>query len=361
MQVGKFGTLSELAIEVERQYNVQKDFIANTENMTVYAPNEEEGFKVNVGVENQGVHKLLLDDLALQQMATKSEIPRSYQKSLIARGEEALFAHNINTLQSAHPHNRMIRTLDGHARSFMSDKYKRIDNMPVLSTILPVLHEKGGDLKIESCDITANKMYLKIVSPKLQGEVKQGDVVQAGMIISNSEVGLGSWRMQQLLYTLACTNGMISGKEVGGIDQRHVGARQHEGIMFREDTVYADQQAFALKVRDTMDQLLDEGNFQRQLERLRETTTRSMAKQADPTKVVIELGKEVGYTQTEGSAIMQHLIQGGDLSQYGLANAVTRYAQDDEVSYDRSTQLEAIGGKVIDLTGRKLERILEAA
>jgi len=42
-------------------------------------------------------------------------------------------------------------------------------------------------------------------------------------------------------------------------------------------------------------------------------------------------------------------------------NAVTRYAQDEDVNYDRSTQLEAVGGKVITLTGRKLERILEAA
>ena len=107
--------------------------------------------------------------------------------------------------------------------------------------------------------------------------------------------------------------------------------------------------------------MLDEGSFQTTLEKLRETADRQIAPKADPSKVIIELGKEVGFTQTEGSSIMQHLIRGGDLSQYGLANAVTRYAQDEEVTYDRSTELEGIGGKVIDLTGRKLERILEAA
>jgi hypothetical protein len=326
---------------------VQHSLVDETFNLMAFLP----------GTGNQG---LTLDPLALQQMGTKNEIPISYQRKL-QKENRALLAHNINILHRQTPMNRMVRTLDGTARAFMSDKYRRIDNYPVLETILPVLLEKNNDLKIESCDVTGNNMFLKLVSPKLQGEVKQGDVVQAGIIISNSEVGLGSWKMKRLLYTLECLNGMISGKEIGGIDRRHIGARQNEGILYREDTIYADQQAFALQVRDTLDTLLDEGSFQQALENLRETTTRTMTKEADPSKVVIELGKEVGFNQTESSSIMQHLITGGDLSQYGLANAVTRYAQDDEVSYDRSTELEAIGGKVIELTGRKLERILEAA
>lgn len=35
-------------------------------------------------------------------------------------------------------------------------------------------------------------MYIKVVNPRLQQEVVPGDIVQAGVIISNSEVGLGS-------------------------------------------------------------------------------------------------------------------------------------------------------------------------
>ena len=40
-------------------------------------------------------------------------------------------------------------------------------------------------------------------------EVKQGDTVQAGIIISNSEVGLGSLSLRTFLYRLVCLNGMI--------------------------------------------------------------------------------------------------------------------------------------------------------
>ena len=47
--------------------------------------------------------------------------------------------------------------------------------------------------------------------------------------------------------------------------------------------------------------------------------------------------------------MLKHLIQGGDLSAWGLGNAVTRAAQD-VASYDRATEMESIGGKVIELS-----------
>jgi len=364
MKTGQFGTLQSLAAEIDRRNSTQKDFITGTQNMTVRVeptPQNQPEFTLQTFTNGSGHEAYRLNDLALEQMGTKAEIPASYQRKLIDKDPE-LLAYNINALNHKFPVNRMVRTLDGKARAFLSDKYKRIDNFPVLETILPAILEKGPDLEVMSCDVTDTRMYLKVVSPRLQGEIKVGDILQAGIIISNSEVGLGSWKMQMLLYTLACMNGMITGKDVTpGIEKRHLGSKQTEGILYREDTVFANSKAFALQVRDTFDSLLDEGNFQKTLERLRATTENRIAPKADPSKVIIELGREVGFTQNEGSTIMQHLIRGGDLSQYGLANAVTRYAQDDEVSYDRSTELEAIGGKIVDLNGRKLERILEAA
>jgi hypothetical protein len=58
-----------------------------------------------------------------------------------------------------------------------------------------------------------------------------------------------------------------------------------------------------------------------------------------------------GVTVTEGetSSVLRHLIRGGDLSAWGLANAVTRTAED-VADYDRATELEAAGGRVIELS-----------
>jgi len=42
-------------------------------------------------------------------------------------------------------------------------------------------------------------------------------------------------------------------------------------------------------------------------------------------------------------------LTGGDLSKWGLANAVTSLANEAE-DYDRVVELERIGGKIVDLT-----------
>jgi hypothetical protein len=42
------------------------------------------------------------------------------------------------------------------------------------------------------------------------------------------------------------------------------------------------------------------------------------------------------------------LIRGGDLTQYGLSNAVTQMSQDIE-DYDRASDLERMGGQIIEL------------
>jgi hypothetical protein len=50
----------------------------------------------------------------------------------------------------------------------------------------------------------------------------------------------------------------------------------------------------------------------------------------------------------EGAGVLAHLIRGGDLSQWGLVSAVTRFSQD-VADYDRATELERIGGRIVEL------------
>lgn len=63
-------------------------------------------------------------------------------------------------------------------------------------------------------------MYIKVVNERIQTEVVPGDIVQAGILISNSEVGMGSVSVKPLIYRLVCTNGMVADVGVG---KRHVG------------------------------------------------------------------------------------------------------------------------------------------
>ena len=89
-----------------------------------------------------------------------------------------LLAYNANTWFKQESSQRMLRTLDGSARAYLSNRYRRIDNIDIAGVTLPIL---GGlpDIRFESCQITESRMYIKAVNPRLQAEVSPGDIVQA--------------------------------------------------------------------------------------------------------------------------------------------------------------------------------------
>ena len=54
--------------------------------------------------------------------------------------------------------------------------------------------------------------------------------------------------------------------------------------------------------------------------------------------------------------MLRHLIEGGDLSAYGLVNAVTHFAQDVD-DYDRATEFEALGGTHARASRQGVDRV----
>ena len=80
----------------------------------------------------------------------------------------------------------------------------------------------------------------------------------------------------------------------------------------------------------------------------------------DVPGIVKLASREFHITDDEGEGILQHLIEGKDLTLYGLSNAVTRHSQDVE-NYDRATQLESIGYNILSMPARQWNRINQAA
>ena len=76
---------------------------------------------------------------------------------------------------------------------------------------------------------------------------------------------------------------------------------------------------------------------------------------------MVELtGRSYGLNQDEQDSILQYLISGGNLSKYGLSNAITRASQEVE-SYDRATALEGIGYNILSMPARQWSRINQLA
>jgi hypothetical protein len=345
MKTGK--TLQELAVEIDRQNKAKKDYIANTGEMQMLVSECENGSgKFVPFLSLEGMKPFGINAIAHNQISEKTGIPARYYNRMLAEQPE-LLANNVNTWFKKEPAQRMIRTLDGKARAFLSDRYRRIDNYEIASAVLPMISDMKG-ATVESCEITDQRMYIKVVNPKVEAEIVPGDVVQSGLLISNSEIGLGSVSVMPLVYRLICSNGMIaadSGQRRSHIGRLNEADENYE--IYRSETIEADDKAFILKLQDIVKSTTDSVHFNKIVSAMR---TGAAAKITGDIPGVVELAsKTYGILEKESQGVLDHLIRGNDLSLYGLANAVTHHAQ--EVgSYDRSTELEMTAWVILNMT-----------
>ena len=191
-------------------------------------------------------------------------------------------------------------------------------------------------------------MYLKVINKRMKAEVTVGDVVQAGFCISNSEIGMGSLRVEPLIYRLVCKNGLIV-KDYAK-KKYHVG-RQVEGEenayeIYSDETLAQDDKAFFMKVQDIVRCAVDESKFMLTVDKMRESM--NIPLEHDPVKEVELLADKFQLNQSEQGDVLRQLFKGGDNSRYGLFNAVTAASQLSP-SYERATTLERIGGEILAL------------
>jgi hypothetical protein len=154
-------------------------------------------------------------------------------------------------------------------------------------------------VRFESVELTETRLYLKVVTPRVQCEVAPGDVVQAGVVVSNSEVGCGSLAVQPLLYRLVCVNGLIASDRA--LRKTHVGraieSNEESVRVFKEDTLAADDRAFFLKVRDVVEAAVSEATFRQVSDKLKQTL--GIKLRGDPVKSVKLLANRYELAEQE--------------------------------------------------------------
>jgi hypothetical protein len=341
MKTGR--ALQDLAAELDRQAGSKKDYLADTRAIRLEATPDAATPVILQGV-NGG---MALRPTAHAQLAEALRIPKPYYDRMLSEAPD-LLATNANRWLQKQPARKLVRTLDGQVRAFLSDSYRPLDNLELAEAVLPKLI--GLEAAVISGEVTESRFYLKAVTAKIAGDVKPGDTVQAGLVVSNSEVGQGSLRVEALDYRLVCTNGMIRETAVRkahlGRGARGLDAIEDAREFFRDETRQADDRAFFLKVQDAVGSMFDAGRFDTRLMQYRDA--QAVVIEADPVRVVEATARRFQLNDTERTSVLRHLIRGGDLSAWGVANAVTRAAEDAE-QYDRATELEAIGGKVVEL------------
>lgn len=348
MKNGK--TLVELATEIERRAAAKKDFVVQSKAIEMDPASSALHFGTQWMEPNAHTHS---------QIAAYTGVPKLYYDKMRAE-QPHLLAANVNTWMKAHDEPRMIRTLDGGARAFLSDRFRPMENEDLGEAVIPVLLDLG--VEVMSCEITDRRLYIKAVDQKVVKSIPKGKHIGDGthtifetdelcpaIVISNSEVGAGMLSVQTSLFTKACTNLAIFNER--SIRKHHVGQKHEitDGLyqMLSDETRRVSDKALWMQVRDVVRNAFDKARFEALANKVAGLVDQKI--EGDVVRVVDLAGRRFGANEGEKKSILRHLIEGGDLSRYGLFNAVTRTAED-IADYDRATEFEAMGGAVIDLT-----------
>ena len=354
-------SLQELAIEIERRSKAKRDLVVSTKNIEMLPD-----MKLNIAdKELIGINKIAHDQIALH-----AEIPKKYYDRMMADAPD-LLANNVNTWFRKYPVARMVRTLDGNARALLSDRYRPLENEDLATAVLPVIMDMGLD--IMSSQITDSRLYLKAVDPKVTRELlaiggKFGDgghnivrCLAPAITISNSEVGQGALAVLGGVYDGFCSNLASFGER--STRKYHVGGK-HEIVgeemyaLLSDDTRRKTDAATWAQVGDVVRGAFNEAHFNSLCDKIAETQNDKI--EGDPIAVVKLTTSRFGLTETTGTSILRHLIEGADLSRFGLHNAITRASQEVD-DYDNATGMERIGAQIIELPKAEWKVLAQAA
>lgn len=364
--------LQQLAAEITRQRDAKRDYVAPTTALTMVVEEPAEGRPLpQCLLELLDTGQFGVNDLAHGQIKDFVGIPAAYYDRM-RRDAPDLLAANVNRWFRQQPAPRMVRTLDGRVRALLSNQFRPLDNYDFASAILPVLRDRK--LEVMSCEVTERKLYIKAVDEQLYRDVPVGykmgdgshrifDTCAPAFIASNSEVGYGRLTLETGVYTKACTNLALWAD--GGMRKTHVGSRHAvtEGVenidaILSARTKQATDEALWLQVRDVLKAAFSESRFKERAARLEAAAEAQITGRVQ--EVVAAAADRFALADGERESVLQHLITGGKLSQYGLHAAFTRAAEDVD-SYDRATELEYMGGKIIELPRADWARLNEAA
>lgn len=343
-------TLQDFAIEVERQQNSKRDFIAPAKMLSVTGDGKL--CLPASGIAMPYEMRTTFED----QLAREIKYPSAfYTQNAVSFPEQ--HAALVNAMLQADPRIRMIRTLDNSARAYLSNSYCRIDNWQIAEVALETIQRKG-DWQVVGSELTDNRMYLKVMTP-WEADIAESKPVRAGFILTNSEVGDMSFSARFLFEMQWCKNGAI--KEVAA-KMRHASKALlpgfTNGAYEMSNNTKALSDAFLMaQVRDMVNQTVNQNVFNDFVNEFRQATRDDIPRESDLNKVIDVTAKEYGIRDSEKPSILRHIAENGNMNRFGIIDAVTRVAQDVD-KYDRSIELEEIGGQLISMPEKQWSKII---
>ena len=148
-------SLQQMLTEVKRQSESKEDYLIAPNRLRMESYGKEMFLHLSDDSGTELIEPMTITGIAHRQIGTHLRIPAAYYDRMREERPD-LLAYNANTWFKQENSQRMLRTLDGSARAYLSNRYRRIDNIDIAGVTLPIL---GGlpDIRFESCQITESR------------------------------------------------------------------------------------------------------------------------------------------------------------------------------------------------------------
>lgn len=310
------------------------------------------------GLLNINGYEYGMTDHTHDQFGTKLEIPAGYYNRM-RNSNQLLLASNINSWLSKKENTKyLLRTFEygedgiqNICRAMLSNRYSIMDNFDVLVAALEAIKKTGIHVEIVKAEVTERRMYLHIVAPEIHVEATElldgymqnarltdsmiNKGIISGIILTNSEVGLGTFEVGAAAQIIVCKNRMID--RSSKFRKVHLGGRMETGIVeWSTATKNKNYELIISQVQDAVKIYLSK-------EYLGQLTTKLMAHKEQivehPSGLIERVSTELNIPQDHKDTILKYFLKDSDDSNFGMLNAITRYSQ--KMGEDIRYELEA--------------------
>ena len=299
-----------------------------------------------------------------------------YYKWAVAHSPQ--WCRAINDYIWAEPQQRLVRCMKSrdntlYCRALLSDRYQIIPHSDYFFAVYEAL--KDAKAEIWHARLSDDHFFLYAVAPGITGQVsldrtfdpgdgwisrwagKEGDIFNAAISASNSETGEGGCVLSQAILRRVCMNYCVWHDLV---NKTHVGKRLEADTLLSKETIEHRNAYFFGSITDNVAGAFNPDEFQRLVEQMNGATTDVIR---DAEAAARALQAVYNISEERKDAIRDIFLRENDNSRYGLANAVTKFAQVEpspEVGYG----LEQLGASLFatDMTSvyRKANAIIRS-
>jgi len=290
-----------------------------------------------------------LHDNAISQLAGRLNVPAQYLRQLAAGDEwqKQLASKIMNEHSLWTDRNRvLIRSVGDEVRGVMSDRYRRLNTMDIITAFLAEVERAGGVLADGHASDT--KFWFETIHPEpiIIPTAKNGDVSLAfGARITSSDFGDGSLQINSFILQGVCLNGLV---RESSLRQVHLGSRLPDNVQLSERTYRYDTKTMASAVTDLTKQLYDPDMAMQKAIEVQKASEMNL----NINKELKNLQRE-RLTKAEVKEVEEVLVQNnpddgvqGEATLWKLVNGVTAVARDKEPR--RMREMQEIAGKLME-------------